>query len=433
MRGVNIFEGLFPGLKADLVAQGAQPLNLGTEGRYFLEGGWVPHCESEMELYPSTRALLEATIRQKIVALPQLEVIEGVDVLGLTTSEDRKFVQGVSFCRRNQEGKDRTAEILEADLVVDASGRNSRAPQWLRNLGCTAPEETVVDADWSYASRLIALPAERTEDWRMFYIFSQAPHSPASAIITPVEGGRFHVTLAGSMGICPPTEEADFLEFARRLPSSELYEVLREATPLSPVQGYRGGSNRLRHYECLTDMPEGFLVMGDAYCAVNFVYGQGMTLCALEAQELDRCLQARSRGAVRQGIVGLGRRFHGRLRRVIASGWRMATMEDRRWTSAQDGQLDMQTRCMHWYLDHFKALMRVSPVHFQVFLRAQNMIGSPYQILHPKVLFPVLVHALRSLCRRKEQEPAPSDGGRNTQRDMEVEISKLAESLRHPA
>ena len=132
------------------------------------------------------------------------------------------------------------------------------------------------------------------------YIQQAPPGDPRGGIISPVEGGRWLVSLIGGDGDYPPTDEAGFLAFARGLRSPALYEAIAEAEPLTPIAGQRATENRLRHYDRLGRFPDGVVAVGDAVCAFNPVYGQGMTAAALGAEVLDRWLrdEASHRGRV---------------------------------------------------------------------------------------------------------------------------------------
>jgi 2-polyprenyl-6-methoxyphenol hydroxylase-like FAD-dependent oxidoreductase len=59
---------------------------------------------------------------------------------------------------------------------------------------------------------------------------------------------------------------------------------------LTPIAGYRTTQNRLRHYDEVNPWPKGLIVLGDAVCAFNPVYAQGMTTAALAVDTLDRTL-----------------------------------------------------------------------------------------------------------------------------------------------
>jgi hypothetical protein len=73
--------------------------------------------------------------------------------------------------------------------------------------------------------------------------------------------------LIGMAADYPPTTEEGFLDFARSLPVSRVFEAISNAQPLSPINGYRRTENVWLHYEQLPAYLEGFVVMGDALCA----------------------------------------------------------------------------------------------------------------------------------------------------------------------
>jgi len=222
---------------------------------------------------------------------------------------------------------------------VDASGRDSQTPHWLADLGYTPPQETTIHAFAGYASRLYRRPAEAGAPWKTLYIRPAPTSSTRGGVIIPIEGDRWHVTLAGMGGDYPPTDEQGFLDFARSLPSSRLYEAIQEAEPLTKPYGYRRGENRMRHYESLPRYLEGFLAYGDSVSTLNPVYGLGMTAAALGSLALQHSLQTQRRMQAAGDLTGLAQSFQRQLSRAVASTWHMVTREDRRWpaTETADG------------------------------------------------------------------------------------------------
>ena len=161
-------------------------------------------------------------------------------------------------------------------------------------------------------------------DWKELYIQQAPPDDPRGGLVAPIEGGLWLVSLIGGDGDYPPTDEAGFLAFARSLRSPALYEAIAGAEPLTPIMGQRATENRLRHYDRLERFPDGVVAVGDAVCAFNPVYGQGMTAAALGAEVLDRWLRGES---WRRG-PGRGRVFQHALARATATAWQLSTGAD---------------------------------------------------------------------------------------------------------
>src|SRR5262249_27367837 len=152
-------------------------------------------------------------------------------------------------------------------------------------------------------------------------------------LVAAVEGGRWLVTLSGGGGDYPPSDETGFLDFARSLRSQAVYEAIRAAEPLTPIAGFRATENRLRHYERLDSWPEGLVVLGDAVCAFDPVYGQGMTAAALAAEALSRCL--RRYGGLSGPRPALGRAFQRQVARANVTPWQLSTSSDYRFPGVE--------------------------------------------------------------------------------------------------
>ena len=125
---------------------------------------------------------------------------------------DGRRVRGVRVRRRDGSG---TEEDCLADLVVETAGRGSHVPKWLDAMGYQpAPEETVV-IDLGYATRTYRRPPQEGRDWQMLIVYAHAPDGTRMGIVSPIEGDRWIVTLAGCLKDYPPDDDAGFLDFAR--------------------------------------------------------------------------------------------------------------------------------------------------------------------------------------------------------------------------
>ncbi|MGI5170482.1 FAD-dependent oxidoreductase [Spirillospora sp. CA-253888] len=337
LRGREIIEELFPGIEEELRAAGATVERDRVPFQVVSPFGPLPLTPIDYEFGVYSRFLLEWQIRERLAAHSRLRLLEGAEVVGLDTGGPAAGpVTGVRM--RSRGGDIDAVSVLAADLVVDASGRRSKAPDWLRELGYGEVAEETITSGIGYASRFYAKPDGFPGDWSGIVINGRAPDNPRCGLVLGIEKDQWHVTLGGIAGAAPPTDEAGFLRWARDLPDPTVYECIRIARPLSPVRGHRLLTNRLRHFERLDRWPSGFVVTADAVCAFNPIYGQGMTVAATDALVLDECLRDHadpSPGGVRlhptRTRPGFEREFQRRLAKNVATAWMVAGSEDLRW------------------------------------------------------------------------------------------------------
>jgi 2-polyprenyl-6-methoxyphenol hydroxylase-like FAD-dependent oxidoreductase len=383
-RGLIVMEELFPGLAEDLLAAGCPKVDQGRDFRILYRSGWSPIHRCDLDILCFTRPLFEAALRRRLMANPRIVCREGMEVAALALDAAGRGVNGVRIQPRGARAGEAAAETLAADLVVDASGRNSSAPEWLAAAGFPAPAEASVDALWGYATRLYEPAPGFTADWRILFMMNRPPDQPRAGIIQWVEGNRWIVTIAGVMEDYPPTDERGFLDFARSLRSPELFEAIQHARPISDIWGYRRTDNRLRYFERLSRAPERFIALGDSVCSFNPVYAQGMTLASLGAVELARALREA------RGLDGLARRFQRRLARVISGPWAMATGEDLRWPATRGGRITPKIRFLHWYIDQVIQLIPGSAEVYRRFQEVNHMLKPAAALFHPAVALPIL-------------------------------------------
>jgi 2-polyprenyl-6-methoxyphenol hydroxylase-like FAD-dependent oxidoreductase len=404
MSGNTILERLFPGINQQLLKLGAEPIDWTADCRYYLFGGWRPRGPSKIRTNVASRDLLEFTVRERLEEQPNIEFVQECDVVGLIADEARTAAMGVRLRHRgkNQNGEVKPAE-LRADLVVDASGRDSKAPAWLAELGYPEPKQTTINSFLGYASRFYERPKNFKEDWKLLVVGAVPPEGKRSALILPIEGNRWLVTLAGAGRDYPPTDEEDFLEYSRSLPDIHIYEALAAARPLSPVAGYRRTENRVRHYETLPRWLERFLVLGDAACSFNPVYGQGMTVGSMGADLLDQMLQERSGRGRKIDLARLSESFQKRLAKVWAGPWVMATGADMRYTETVGGKPGPLARVFQKYIDQVLVTGSKEPTAHVAFLEVMHFVSPPQRLLYPDVLALV---ARRWIIKRLSGPPA---------------------------
>ncbi|HAJ35933.1 MAG TPA: 2-polyprenyl-6-methoxyphenol hydroxylase-like oxidoreductase [Chloroflexi bacterium] len=390
LRGLQIMHALFPGLEQELIASGAVPFDITGDVRLRSRGKWLAQFPSGQQLLSCSRLLLEATMRRRLRQDARICLVEGADVIGLETDAAHTTVTGVRIKRRRAEAAQPDEETLRAALVVDALGRRSPTPEWLVDLGYTPPEETIVDSFLGYVTRRYRQPDNFQADWRMMLITATPPHDPRGGLIFPEENGVWVVMMAGANKVYPPTDEAGFLEFARAL-GSEYYAAVQAATPISSPIGYRGTDSRWRHYEKLERWPERYVVLGDAFCGFNPIYGQGMTVAALSAVALGEEI-TRSQGK----LDGVARRAERAFGKLTAGAWLLATGADLEWPGTVGGERsnNLGDRFGRWYIDKVLDAVAVDP-HVRIAFNEVNQLVSPVtRLFAPDILWRVLKRSI---------------------------------------
>ncbi|MGH8612263.1 MAG: NAD(P)/FAD-dependent oxidoreductase [Gammaproteobacteria bacterium] len=378
------------------MAAGAPLVDMGEEMAWLTPQGWGVRFNLGLEVLSFTRPLLDLHVRRRLISDCRVQVMDNTEIVCLLPGRQSGRVAGALVRARGENSNTVDEMRLSADLVVDATGRASRAPQWLEKLGYPAPEETIINAHLGYASRLYRIPEGFSADWKCVFVQAAPPERKRGAILFTVEGDRWLVTLIGGGRDYPPTDEATFLEFARSLPVPVIYDAIRQAEPLSPIRGHRGTENRLRHFERVVRQPENFIAFGDSVCAFNPVYGQGMTIAAMGAMALHECL-----GEQKGILKGFAKRFQKRLTKVTAAPWMLATSEDYRYRETEGGSPNLATRFMHRYMDHVVKLSTFDTGVRRVLLEAFGMLVKPSAFFRPNIFLRVLCHTLGFVRRPK--------------------------------
>jgi 2-polyprenyl-6-methoxyphenol hydroxylase-like FAD-dependent oxidoreductase len=405
--GELALEQLFPGLRQELADNGALMINAGSDVALQLLGQWRQPYPSTIDVLACSRPLLEHALYRRLSAHSRVTFVHDCEVVGLCTDERQTQVTGLELRPRNGHASE-DAIIIEASLVVDASGRGSRAPQWLEALGYTPPVETTVSAQAGYASRIYQCPPEFSPGWKALSIIPAAPAATRGGVILPMEGDRWHVTLVGMAGDYPPTDEAAFLAFARSLPNLQLYMAILRAQPLSDIWGARNLDNRLRDYAKLPRHLEGFLVCGDSVYALNPIYAQGMTVGALSALAIGQCIHEQRRAHPNGDLRGLAQRVQARIGKVVAGPWQLATGEDRRWPTTEGAEpLPLPARLIQQYVGQLLHTMLTDATVAEVFTRVQQMIAPPTLFFRLDILLRVLAAGMR----RRQRATRALDAG----------------------
>jgi 2-polyprenyl-6-methoxyphenol hydroxylase-like FAD-dependent oxidoreductase len=328
-------------------------------------------------------------------------VHERADALGLSFDADGR-VRGVRVGWRDRDG---LAELLDADLVVDASGRGSRTPAWLQAAGVPQPpvDEIVVGLTYTTREFVRTEPDEEMEN----VIIAATVDRPRAGVMLAQPDSRWVVTIGGYLGDAAPTDLDGFRAFAESLPSPDLGKALVGLTPAGEPRTFRYHASTWRRYDRMRRFPEGLLVFGDAICSFNPIFGQGMTVAAREALALRRCLDAGD-------DTRLARRFFAAAAREIAIPWEIAASSDLR-MPAVEGRRTLKIRLTNRFLPHYFRAAEHDDALGLAFLSVVNLLARPESLMAPARLA-----RIGSTLRRHRRsptspfaEPAAADiGGR---------------------
>jgi 2-polyprenyl-6-methoxyphenol hydroxylase-like FAD-dependent oxidoreductase len=358
-RGAQILEELFPGLRDELTARGA-PVSDWGQFPMLWPTGWSPVGHTGLAFQTFTRPLLESSIRQRVLALPRV------------TLRDKARVEEPVFTGSQATGV-RLSDQTEhsADLVVIADGRHSRLPAWLATAGFPEPRTLRVEGRSSYTSRLYK--RSLATSWQGSLEPTLAPTTARGGVVIAVEDDQWLVCMLGANDETAPTDPDGFDTYAASLANPHIRAVVQDSEPLSPIYRYAGLGGFWHRYDRLHAWPSRLVVLGDALCSLNPVYGQGMTVAAAQAQLLGKAID-------RWPLDTAGRRYQRHSRRTLLLPWFMSTSLDQGWNpDSATGTAVLAHRMM------LSVLKRIpdDPDLYRRFLRVQHMVSSPLTLLLP--------------------------------------------------
>jgi 2-polyprenyl-6-methoxyphenol hydroxylase-like FAD-dependent oxidoreductase len=342
-RGEQVMSELFPDLVPALIARGATPVTLGRDLRWYTFGSWKKHHNGNVTGISVSRPCLEHELRQRVRKIRNVAIADGTVVTRYIADWERARITGV--CVRGRHG-DMLEDEVHADLVVDAGGRGSQTPQRLAELGYLKPEESLLKIGFGYATREYQRPPG-ARNWQSMYVLDHPP-SRRGGLIYPIEGNRWLVTLFGALGEQPPTDDAGFVRFTKSLPVPDLHDALAGVRPVTDIAAFGFPTSQRRHYERLARFPSGLIVMGDALASFNPIFGQGMTVSAMEAKLLGDCLQKLDARAT-PSLEALTCNFRNQVADIVEPAWWMAAGEDLRFPQTRGPGRGLTLKFVHWY------------------------------------------------------------------------------------
>ena len=382
-QGAQILDELFPGLLDDLAAGGAPVIRDLGEIR-FSPGGHRLRLEGhppEAITCQASRPYLEGQVRARVRALPTVEVVDRCDVVGLVTTMARDRVTGVRILSHAA----RVEETLDADLVLDATGRSGRTATWLAAIGYDLPPEEQLPIQLKYATRHLrlrpgALPGQK------FVAIGAEPGRPTGLVLFAEEQDRWVLTLIGYDRHHPPADPEAFLTFAENVAPADVFAAICDAEPLDDIVAYRFPANLRRRYDRVRDFPTGLLVFGDALCSTNPAYALGMSVAALQAAALQDTLAG--------GDRALARRFFRAAVTPIDMAWQLTVGSDLALPQVQ-GPRPLPVRIVNAYVNWVLTAAERDPAVAEQFLRVAALQDPATRLFRLPTALRVVLSSLR--------------------------------------
>ncbi len=366
--GARLLEGWFPGLLAELEAAGATSLDLAADFYWHQSGGEMRRPASDLRGPVMSRPLLEDTVRRRVASLPNTTIRGGTEVTGVTHDARARRVTGITLADGSE---------LHADLVVDATGRQARSLPWLETLGYAPPPASTVSVDTRYVTRCYRRTADPRRDWKAAAVIDE-PSSRRLAMALPIEGDRWIVLFGGLNGEAPPVDEPDRIAYAASFPSRAIAEILETCEPLGDVATHRFPANQRRHVEKLRRFPLGWVLLGDAVCSFDPIYGQGMTSAAMQAEALATSLD-RARAIDRR----FARRYFKAASKVVAVPWSIAVGGDFAYAGTT-GKKPPGTDLLNRYMERINVAAQHDDEVALRFNEVASLVRRPESLLTPR-------------------------------------------------
>jgi 2-polyprenyl-6-methoxyphenol hydroxylase-like FAD-dependent oxidoreductase len=375
--GYRVLDTYFPGLIAEPEALGAPSGDVAGSFLWFQYGRWKLRYESGLRGITVSRPCLEYAVRRHLTALRNVTFLDGTAAVKPTFDAAKARVTGVVV--RPRDGTPETT--LDTDLVVDATGRGSQSPKWLEEWGYGRPPITTVTVNVGYSTRIFERRPGEFFNSMGGVVAGTPPGSTRLAAVLAAETNRWVITLGGTLGDHPPTDDDQWTRWAATLPVPAVHELVRTARPLTEIVTYRFPANQRRSYETMKRFPAGFLVIGDALCSFNPIYGQGMSVAAMEAKALEVTLAA--------GHDRMAERFYARARKIVDIPWTIATGEDLRYPQVK-GARPVGFHLINRYMECVHAAAAHDPVVCRKFFEVLNLLSPPTSLMTPAVAWRVL-------------------------------------------
>lgn len=374
--GARSLAALFPGVIADLHTRGAVQGDSAEICRWFIHGQWRPSFVKGLAISLQTRPMLEAALRESLQARGGVTLRFDAAIDEPIFDAGTRAVRGVRMTGGEQ---------LDADLVVDATGRGSKSPKWLEQWGFGRPKQQQVEVGLAYVSGLFEVPRDAAPPVEAVMIYPRPPTNPRGpthatnkrgGVAFHVEGDRWMVTLFGYHGDHAPTDPAAFRTWAGSLAENDIQRLLESSTSIGELRKFTYPKQVRNLYEKLPRLPGNYVVLGDAMCSFDPVFGQGMSVASAEAVVMRRLIA--SKGVRPKAIQAA---FGG----IIDDPWQLASAEAHLWSETH-GWKPPGVGLLHKFTARMHSAAAIDNDVYSAFLDVVHLDKRPTSLFRPRLL-----------------------------------------------
>ncbi len=377
-------ERIFPGIIDDMVREGAFDVDMAAQYRIRLGGTWKKPGTGDIQIVCAGRPLLEWCVRRRLDDEPRISYRYESEVADLVYDRDANTVVGVAVDR------DGDLEVIPAEFVVDASGKNTRIPEFLEGIGIGSPEIEQDIINCFYSTMQHRVPPDRQwQDKVMMICYAYRPYEDTYAAQYYTDSSRtiLSTSLVAYNCYSPPRTASEFREFANLMPSPVVGENIDGLEPASPIYNFRYPNMLRLRYEKKHNLPRALLAVGDAYTSADPVSGLGMTLAVKEVREMQILLEKYG-----PGHAELPRRYYRKISRLADTAWFVIREQNLRfdWLKDVDKKRPFYFHALTWYMDRVMELVHDDPDTYREFLAVVHLVKPPAALMTPKVAARVL-------------------------------------------
>ncbi len=274
------FEHLIPGVLDNLRKAGAADASVGDQTHVHELGIAMPERELGLRLMSAWRPSIEHVMRGMITEDARVHIKGVRRAVGVRLDQDGAIGGAVIETEKGQ-------ELMPASMVVDATGSASHALRWLEACNSRLPtiEERPVN-QW-YVSTVLERP-KKYKDNTDFWLSLPNPPFTRGGLISPTGISSWYLSLSGRSGDTPPRTIEEVKAYAATLEDEQaIATLIKDAVALGAPKLFRKPTASIRRYDQLDNPIPGFIPIGDSIASLNPLFGQGMSVAAWQARELD--------------------------------------------------------------------------------------------------------------------------------------------------